>query len=112
MPITKESSGGKTTWKLSDGTVELEFQIVDGDPVEMELWSDDVHLVELAEERAEGWSPSKAEFVDAVEDGLDVVLDHVEIVDAAAYEASFLLTEDSIVLAGQRWGGPKELYPG
>lgn len=98
-------------FSLSDGDIGVEIEIVPGDPAEMRVWSEDVHLIELAEERSEGWSPSKAEFVAAVEDGLDLVLDRVEVVDAAAYEASFVLTEDSIVLAGGRWGGPEELYP-
>lgn len=111
MPIERTESDSTITWNLSDGAVDVEIQILDYDPVEMRLWSDDVHLVELAEDRAEGWNPTPEEFVTAIEDGLDVVLDGVEIEDAAAYEASFTLTDDSIVIAGDRWDGPRELYP-
>lgn len=112
MAIERSESEGKITWELSDGDVDVEIQVLDYDPVEMRLWSEDVHLVELAEDEAEGWNPSPEEFIEAVEDGLDLVLDSVEIEDAAAYEASFTLTDASIVIAGERWGGPRELYPG
>ncbi len=112
MSIERTESEGQITWELSDGDVDVEIQILDYDPVEMRVWSDDVHLVELAEDRAEGWNPTPEEFIDALQDGLDLVLDSVEIEDAAAYEASFTLTGDSIVMAGERWGGPRELYPG
>ncbi len=112
MVIERSTSGGKVSWDLRDGDIHVEIQILDSEPVEMRLWSDDVHLVELAEEQAEGWNPTPEEFIDAVENGLDLILDSVEIDDAAAYEASFTLTDDSIVMAGGRWGGPEELYPG
>ncbi len=112
MPISRSTDESKTVFELSDGDIEVEIQILEGEPVEMRLWTEDVHMIEVAEEEAEGWSPSKEEFVDAVEDRLDLVLDHVVVLDAAAYEASFELTADSIVLAGSRWGGPEELYPG
>jgi hypothetical protein len=112
MPISKSTSESKTVFELSDETLDIEIQILDTEPVEMRLWTEDVHMIEVAENEAEGWSPSKEEFVDAIEDRLDLILDHVPIIDAAAYEASFELTEDSIVIAGSRWGGPEELYPG
>lgn len=112
MPIEQSAENGKTMYTLSDGEVAVDIRIVEDESAEMVLSSDDVHLVELAEERAEGWSPSKDEFVDAVEDGLNLILDGIVVVDAAAYEASFELPEGSIVIAGGRWGGPEELFPG
>lgn len=112
MPIEKVVEEERTTWTLSDANVEVEIELFDYEPVEMQLWTEDVNLVSMAEEEAEGWNPSKKEFVEAIEDGLDLVLDSVEIDAAAPYEASFTLRADSIVLAGERWGGPKELFPG
>lgn len=112
MSIEQSDRDGKTVFTLDDGTLTVEIAILPGEPKEMRLWTEDVHMIEVAEKEAEGWSPSKEEFRDAIEDRLDIILDHVPIIDAAAYEASLELTEDSIVIADSRWGGPEELYPG
>lgn len=109
MSIEQSSSGGEDEYVLDDGRVQVDVTIR-GET--LSLRSEDVNFVEMAKREAEGFQPEPEEFVDAVADGLDLVLDSVEVVDVVAHEAAFTVTEDSIVIAGTRWDGPQELYPG
>lgn len=109
MTIEESSSGGKTVYTLSDDVLAVEVVVMDD---LVTLRSEDVNFVKTAKRHADGFQPTPAEFVDAVESRLDLALDHVEMADVTQHEATLAVDDGSIIMAGQRWGELRELYPG